>query len=112
MPNKDYAICRCERSTGGNGGRAPDFASVRDALLRREPNLSDGVFEIAEHLVEHPYEVAFGNVRAIASRFGVSTATIVRLAQSLGFDGFRDMRVAFGRTLKDAYKRGAVAGSN
>ena len=45
--------------------------------------------------VQNPYDIAFGTTAAIANDCSVSTPTIVRLAQTLGFEGFREMREFF-----------------
>ncbi len=46
-------------------------------------------------VLDHPDEVAVSSMRTIASRSGVQPATLVRLAQSLGFEGWLAFRQLF-----------------
>ena len=48
--------------------------------------------KVAEYLMEHPQEMAFSSITDIAKRLEVAQATIVRLAKSLGFKGYLDMK--------------------
>jgi DNA-binding MurR/RpiR family transcriptional regulator len=47
---------------------------------------------IAEYLVEHLSDVPFLSVPELARRSGASEATIVRLSQRLGYDGFSGLK--------------------
>ncbi|ARP93823.1 MurR/RpiR family transcriptional regulator [Bordetella genomosp. 13] len=47
------------------------------------------------YLMDHPDEVPISSMRAIAGRAGVQPATLVRLAQHLGFDGWQSLRALF-----------------
>jgi DNA-binding MurR/RpiR family transcriptional regulator len=57
---------------------------------------------VAEFALAHPYDMAFGSARGIATQCGVSVSPVFRLALRLGFEGFRDMKVFFGRQLREA----------
>ena len=54
----------------------------------------------ASFAIEHPYDIAFGTARSVADRCSVSSTSVVRLALSLGFQGFHDMREFFRRPLR------------
>jgi DNA-binding MurR/RpiR family transcriptional regulator len=48
-----------------------------------------------QFVLDHPDEVAVSSMRTIAGRSGVQPATLVRLAQSLGFAGWLEFRQLF-----------------
>lgn len=54
--------------------------------------LSRGEKKVAAHLLERPQDFAFLSVREVARRIQVSTATVVRTAQSLGFSGYGQLQ--------------------
>ncbi|NNE85975.1 MAG: MurR/RpiR family transcriptional regulator, partial [Alphaproteobacteria bacterium] len=49
----------------------------------------------ARYILERPDEVAFTSMRQLADRAGVQPATMVRLAQKLGLDGYEALREPF-----------------
>ncbi|GAB4449524.1 MAG: MurR/RpiR family transcriptional regulator [Rhodocyclaceae bacterium] len=49
----------------------------------------------ARYLLEHPQDIAVESMRSIAGRIGVQPPTMVRLAQSLGFDGWPQLRALY-----------------
>lgn len=49
----------------------------------------------ARYLIDHPQEIPLMSMRKIAAKAGVQPATLVRLAQSLGFDGWQNLRELF-----------------
>jgi DNA-binding MurR/RpiR family transcriptional regulator len=62
--------------------------SVRD----RYPVLPENQKKVADFFLAHSREVPFLSVTEIEKRTGASKATVVRLAQSLGFSGFLELR--------------------
>lgn len=54
----------------------------------------------ARWLHDHPTEVALLSMRAQARRAGVPPATLTRLAQRLGFDGFDKLREVFANSIR------------
>lgn len=54
--------------------------------------------------MQHPNDMALGTVAAIATRIGVQPSSIIRFANSFGYDGFSDMQKVFRSRL--------VAGAN
>lgn len=70
-----------------------------DALLeqlRTEfPNLSVQFQGGARYLLDHPRDIAIQSMRKVAANAGVQPATLVRLSQSLGFDGWQGLRELF-----------------
>ena len=63
-------------------------ANVDEALAR----LSPAERRVARFFSDHKQEVLLGSAAKIASRTGTSDATVVRTAQSLGFDGLSALR--------------------
>ncbi len=68
----------------------------------------------AKPLLDHPDDVALLSMRELARRAGVPPATMTRLAQRLGFEGFEQLRGIYadavrGRasTIKDSFERRA-----
>ncbi|WP_066739552.1 MurR/RpiR family transcriptional regulator [Cupriavidus sp. D384] len=70
-----------------------------DALLeqlRTEfPNLSAQFQGGARYLLDHPRDIAIQSMRKVAANAGVQPATLVRLSQSLGFEGWQGLRELF-----------------
>lgn len=63
------------------------------ALIRRRyPDLPANQKRVADYLLHHLQEVAFLSILDLERRSGVSKATVVRFAQSLGFSGFAGLR--------------------
>lgn len=64
-------------------------------------SLSPELQRAARWLQTHPTALALHSMRTSAREAGVSPATMTRLAQRLGFDGFEGMREPFVRHLAD-----------
>ncbi|MGY4157938.1 DNA-binding MurR/RpiR family transcriptional regulator [Bradyrhizobium sp. USDA 4461] len=62
---------------------------------------------VARWLLDHPTEVALLSMREQARRAGVSPATLTRLAQRLGFDGFDRLKDKFAETIRESCARRA-----
>lgn len=65
----------------------------RDFVLSTAGSLPPQQRAIADYLVHHLEEVPFLAVPELADLTDVSEATIVRFAQSLGFRGYRDLKI-------------------
>jgi choline dehydrogenase-like flavoprotein len=59
------------------------------------PNLSPQLRRAAHFLIDRPDEIAFTSMRQLADRAGVQPATMVRLAQAIGFEGYEALREPF-----------------
>jgi DNA-binding MurR/RpiR family transcriptional regulator len=77
------------------------YGSLRDRLLTHVNQLSRQQRLIAEYLLDNLHEVPFLSVPQLAQRSGASEATVVRLCQSIGFNGFSDMKMAVVETLRE-----------
>jgi DNA-binding MurR/RpiR family transcriptional regulator len=64
--------------------------------------MSNGYQKIALYLTQNPNEVAVHSVNAISKRCGVHASSLVRFAQALGYNGFKDLQKPFQRRLTTA----------
>ncbi|SKA16933.1 MurR/RpiR family transcriptional regulator [Consotaella salsifontis] len=77
-----------------------DFDSLRALILARHGTLPKRLAQVARFAVENPEEVAFGTAASIAKAAHVQPSTLVRLGQSLGYQGFTDLQAVFRQRLK------------
>jgi DNA-binding MurR/RpiR family transcriptional regulator len=85
-----------DRSSPGSADHAeqvPHRCLVR--LRGIYPSLKRAERRAADHLLAAPESIQAGGVAEFASRAGCSQATVVRLAQRLGYDGYPAMRGDF-----------------
>lgn len=76
------------------------------ALVKaRFPEMSPQFQVGARHLLDSPAAVPVESMRRIAARAGVQPATLVRLAQSLGYEGWEPLRQVFVRGLHQMPRR-------
>lgn len=60
-------------------------------------------FQIStRYLIDHPTEVPIASMRTIATQAGVQPATLVRLAQSLGYSGWSELKAIFVLSLRQS----------
>ncbi|MFJ5382328.1 MurR/RpiR family transcriptional regulator [Cupriavidus sp. CER94] len=69
--------------------------ALLDRLRTEFPNLSVQFQGGARYLLDHPRDIAIQSMRKVAANAGVQPATLVRLSQSLGFDGWQGLRELF-----------------
>ena len=72
------------------------LAALREQFGELSAQLQSG----ARHLLDHPSEVPLLSMRKIAADAGVQPATLVRLAQHLGYDGWQSLRLVFVEALR------------
>jgi DNA-binding MurR/RpiR family transcriptional regulator len=73
--------------------------SAREKILARFASLSPKLQAAARFVVDHPNEVVIASMRALAERAGAQPATLVRLAQQLGYAGWPELKTAFAEEL-------------
>lgn len=83
----------------------PRDADVREILLREHVGLSPQQKLVAEFLLEHYQDAPFLSVPEVARQSGASEATVVRLAQRLGFDGFAELKTRLLQGVRDSVRR-------
>ena len=69
--------------------------------MERAADLPRRLTQVASYSLEHPDEIAFGTVASIALAATVQPSTLVRFAQSLGYQGFSDLQDVFRSRLRD-----------
>ena len=74
---------------------ATTYDELRSAIAQRHSALSSRLQQVAEYVLDHPADVAFGTVAEVAARSGVQPSAIVRFAHALGFGGFTEMQQLF-----------------
>lgn len=80
-----------------------EYDELRATIAKRHGELSDRLRRIAEFAVQHPNEMALDTVASLAQRIGVQPSSIIRFANSFGFDGFSQMQLVFrSRLVADA----------
>jgi DNA-binding MurR/RpiR family transcriptional regulator len=68
-------------------------------ISEQYPNLSKRLSQVAQFLLDHPNEIAFGTVAVISKDAGVHPSTLVRFANTFGYSGFSEMQRLFQQEL-------------
>lgn len=72
---------------------------AREQILDQFDALTPKMQAAARFVVDHPNEVVIGSMRTLAAQAGAQPATLVRLAQQLGYAGWPELKSAFARDL-------------
>jgi DNA-binding MurR/RpiR family transcriptional regulator len=78
-----------------------EFPALRALIVSRAGKLPRRLTQVASYALENPDEIAFGTAAGIAARAGVQPSTLVRFAQSLGYQGFSDLQDVFRSRLRE-----------
>jgi DNA-binding MurR/RpiR family transcriptional regulator len=78
-----------------------DFLTLKQRIGERAGSLPRRLTQVATYALEHPDEIAFGTVASIAIAANVQPSTLVRFAQTLGYQGFTDIQDVFRSRLRD-----------
>ena len=73
----------------------------QELLVDNKVRLTPAQRRIMHYIIEHYEEAIFLTASQLAQNVGVSEATVVRLAQALGFDGYPGMQRKFRQGLQD-----------
>jgi DNA-binding MurR/RpiR family transcriptional regulator len=73
----------------------------QELLVDNKIRLTPAQRQIIQYIIEHYEEAIFLTASQLAQNVGVSEATVVRLAQALGFDGYPAMQRKFRQGLQD-----------
>jgi len=73
----------------------------QELLVDNRVRLTPSQRRIMQYIVDNYDEAIFLTASQLAGRVGVSEATVVRLAQALGFDGYPGMQKKFRKGLQD-----------
>lgn len=69
------------------------------ALKREIPTLSPRLKTVAKYIVDNPSDFGLDPIRETARKCGVSTYTLVRMADRMGFDSYDELREPFRHAL-------------
>ena len=84
---------------------SPEIADCQDILRSLATHLDDLTPEMrkaASHVVENPNDVGISSIREMAQAADVKPNTLVRLARTVGFDGYEDFREPFREAIRGA----------
>jgi DNA-binding MurR/RpiR family transcriptional regulator len=73
--------------------------NTKQLILQRFSVLSPTLQSAARYVVDHPSEVVIASMRTVAARAGAQPATLVRLAQRLGYAGWPQFKTAIAADL-------------
>ena len=83
--------------------KAPkDYESFIGLIQTEYDGLSRSFQTVARYLTQNPNDVAIQSINEIAGKCGVHASSLVRFAQSLGYDGFKELKELFNRRLATA----------
>lgn len=69
------------------------------ALKQALPSLSPRLETVAKYIVDHPSDFGLDPIRETARKCGVSTYTLVRMAERMGLEGYSELREPFRHAL-------------
>ena len=69
-------------------------------LRERYTSLTPAFQLAVRYILDHPEEVALSSMRQLAAHAGVQPATLVRFAQSLGYDGWQPLKAIFAADMR------------
>lgn len=78
-----------------------DFQGLKAHIAARAGGLPRRLAQVATYALDNPDEIAFGTVSSIAGQAGVQPSTLVRFAQSMGYQGFSELQDVFRLRLRD-----------
>lgn len=77
----------------------PDAMTIEEIIATRYAGLSARLQEAADILVANKFEVASRSLRAVSAAYGLSPATLSRLARALDFESYDALREAMRGTV-------------
>lgn len=82
----------------------PDPDQVLDDLARKLQDLTPELRKAATYVMENPLDVSVSTIREIANSARVKPNSFVRMARSVGFEGYEDFRQPFRQHIRNGYK--------
>lgn len=82
------------RAIPARGETAQAARPVLARIRTLQPSLTPSEAAVAALALARPEQLVGLGIEAIAQRAGVSTATVLRFCQALGFDGFKEFKIA------------------
>src|ERR1700678_2263357 len=85
------------------GQKPPEtYEGLIRVIHDRYAEMSNSFQKIAVYLTQNPNDVAVVPVHAVAEKCGVHASGVVRFAQSLGYQGFKELQAEFRHRLSTA----------
>lgn len=72
-----------------------NLSDLKNRIKQKNSHLTESQKAIANYIIENPQIFALSSIREIEKESNISKSTIVRLAQTLDYSGFHEMRLAF-----------------
>ena len=66
------------------------------------PELPRGLRSVAKYIIDHPSDFGLDPIRETARKVGVSTYTLIRLAERMGIESYDELREPFRNALVTA----------
>lgn len=82
---------------------------MMEFILNRVEQMTASERAIAQYIVSNESEVIYLTARELAERVGVSDASIVRFCQSIGFSGFKELKLKIALATQAAEREAAHA---
>ena len=76
---------------------------IKQIIAQRSSGLSPQLRQAADYVAANPIEVSFHSMRSIAGKTGLAPPTFSRLARSLGFESYAELKDACRVAAKDTY---------
>ncbi len=80
---------------------AGSYVELREAIAAEYERLSKVLRRVATYALEHPNDMALETIAVIAGRAGVQPSSLIRFAQTFGYDGFSNMQWVFRARLRE-----------
>lgn len=74
---------------------------ILERLQNQYPRLSPQLRQAAQYVLDHPNDIGVSSMRQIAEAAEVKPNTLVRMARSMGFQGYEEFREPFQAKLRD-----------
>jgi DNA-binding MurR/RpiR family transcriptional regulator len=78
-----------------------DLFRYKQLIVDKFDQLTKNQKKISQFFIDHPEEFAFSSIESIAQKLKVGKSTIVRLAKTLGYKGFLELKIELSNTLRD-----------
>ncbi|MDN6664481.1 MAG: MurR/RpiR family transcriptional regulator [Tetragenococcus koreensis] len=75
--------------------------TLQNKLLKKRPQLSGLEKQVLDYILQNPSIITKLTADLLAKKLFISTATVSRSAQHLGFKGFQELKYAFAQDTKD-----------
>lgn len=76
------------------------YQEIKKKIQNKFHSLPKNQRRVAEYLIDNLDEIPFINIHELSKATNVSVASVVRVAQGIGFSGFNELRAAIANSLK------------